>query len=89
MKYSTQSTNLSSMAAYGSTFITGTGTFTNTNQWSSFRTVDANTVIADISGHSSIDGLSYITGKTLTAPYEFLGAFSSIRLTTGALQAFK
>jgi len=72
----------------GSTFISGTGVFSNPNGWVAFRTVDADTVIAGITGHASIDGISYLVGKTLTN-YEFLGQFTTIRLTTGALQAFK
>lgn len=69
--------------------ITGTSQFSNSNGWLGFRTVDANTIIAGITGSASIDGLSYIVGKTLTAPYEGLFPFTAIRLTTGALQAFK
>lgn len=72
----------------GSTMITGTAEFSRSANWIGFRTVDANTVIAGITG-SAHDGLSYIVGKTLTSPYEFVGPFEKIRLTTGALQAFK
>lgn len=72
----------------GSTFISGTGVFSNPDGWTAFRTVDADTVIAGITGHASIDGISYLVGKTLVN-YEFLGTFTDIRLTTGALQAFK
>jgi hypothetical protein len=77
------------MGQLGSTFITGTGVFSNSNGWAAFRTIDANTVISGVTGHSSIDNISYLVGKTLTPPYEFLGTFISIRLGTGALQAFK
>ena len=77
------------MGQLGSTFITGTGVFSNFNGWVAFRTIDADTVIAGITGHSSVQGLSYIVGKTLTVPYEGLTPFTHIRLTTGALQAFK
>lgn len=72
----------------GSTFISGTGVFNNPDGWVGFRTVDVDAVIAGITGHASIDGISYLVGKTLTN-YEFLGQFTNIRLTTGALQAFK
>jgi len=88
MRYSIQSVTASSMGV-ASDFITGTSVFSNPDGWVAFRTVDANTVIADITGNASISGLSYLVGKTLTPPYEFLGQFSAIRLTTGALQAFK
>lgn len=87
MRNSIQSTTASSMGA-GSTFISGTGVFSNPDGWTAFRTVDADTVIAGITGHASIDGISYLVGKTLVN-YEFLGTFTDIRLTTGALQAFK
>lgn len=88
MRYSIQSATASSMGA-GSDFISGTGVFSNPDGWVAFRTVDADVVIAGITGSSSINGLSYLVGKTLTPPYEFLGQFFTIRLTTGALQAFK
>lgn len=71
----------------GSQFLTGTGVFSNPDGWIGFRTVDADTVIAGITGHPSISGISYLVGKTLS-DYEFLGQFTTIRLTTGALQAF-
>ena len=87
--YSLQHLNASAGGLLGSDFITGTGAFSRLQGWKAFRTVDANTVIADITGNASISGLSYLVGKTLTPPYEFLGQFSTIRLTTGALQAFK
>jgi hypothetical protein len=87
MRYSIQSATASSLGV-GSDFITGTGVFSNPNGWVAFRTVDADAVIAGITGHSSISGISYLVGKTLTN-YEFLGQFTTIRLTTGALQAFK
>lgn len=77
------------MGQLGSTFITGTGVFSNSNGWVAFRTIDADTVISGVTGHSSIDNISYLVGKTLTPPYEFLGTFTNVRLTTGALQAFK
>jgi len=86
MRNSIQSTNAASLGLLGSTFISGTSPFSG--NWNAFRTVDADTVIAGITGHSSIDGLSYLVGKTLSN-YEFLGNFTNIRLTTGALQAFK
>lgn len=89
MGSSLQSLTLSSFGQNGSTFISGTGAFSNANGWVGFRTVDADTVIAGITGSSRVDGLSYIVGKTLTAPYEGLIPFTNIRLTTGALQAFK
>jgi hypothetical protein len=88
MRSSIQSTTASSLGILGSQFITGTGVFSNSAGWNAFRTVDVDTVIAGITGHSSIDGLSYLVGKTLSN-YEFLGNFTNIRLTTGALQAFK
>ena len=66
--YSLQTLTVSSLGLAGSTFITGTGAFSNTAGWKAFRTVDANTVISGISGHSSIDNLSYLVGKTLTPP---------------------
>lgn len=87
MRNSIQSLTLSSLGQNGSTFISGSGVFTKTNGWNAFRTVDANTVIAGITGHPSVVGISYLEGKTLSN-YEFLGNFTSIRLTTGALQAF-
>lgn len=86
MRYSTQSTNLAALGLNGSTFITGTQEYSG--NWACFRTVDASTTIAGITGHSSISGISYFAGKSLTPPYEFLGQFTNIRLTTGALQAF-
>ena len=88
MRYSIQSATASSIGA-GSTFISGTGVFSNPDGWIGFRTVDADAVIAGITGHASIDGISYLVGKTISPPYEFLGQFTTIRLTTGALQAFK
>jgi len=88
MRNSIQSLTLSSIGLAGSDFITGTSAFSNPNGWKAFRTVDADTVIAGITGHASISGISYLNGKTLTN-YEFLGEFNNIRLTTGALQAFK
>lgn len=87
--YSLQSLTVSSLGLAGSTFITGTGVFSDSKGWKAIRTVDADTVIAGITGHSSVSGLSYIVGKTLTAPYEGLFQFTDIRLTTGALQAFR
>ena len=72
----------------GSTIITGVSAFSNPDGWRAFRTIDADTVIAGITGHASIDNINYLVGKTLTN-YEFLGTFTNIRLTTGALQAFK
>lgn len=87
--YSPQILNASSAGLLGSDFITGVGAFSRPQGWKAFRTVDANTVIAGITGHPSISGLSYIVGKTLTAPYEGLISFTDIRLTTGALQAFR
>jgi hypothetical protein len=87
--YSLQTLSASAGGLLGSDFITGTGVFSRTQGWKAVRTVDANTVIAGITGHSSVSGLSYIVGKTLTAPYEGLFTFTDIRLTTGALQAFK
>lgn len=87
MRNSIQSTTAASLGLLGSTFISGTSPFSG--NWNAFRTVDADTVIAGVTGHSSIDGLSYLVGKTLSPPYEFLGNFTTIRLTTGALQAFK
>ena len=87
MKNSTQSTNIAALGLLGSTFITGTDPFNG--NWNAFRTVDSNVVIAGITGHSSINGLPYLEGKTLAPPYEFLGSFTDIRLTSGALQAFK
>lgn len=87
MRSSIQSTTASSLGILGGQFITGSGIFTKTNGWNAFRTVDANTVIAGITGHPSVVGISYLEGKTLSN-YEFLGNFTSIRLTTGALQAF-
>lgn len=86
---SLQSLTLSSLGLNGSTIISGSGAFNSINGWKAFRTIDADTVIADISGHSSIEGISYLIDKSLTHPYEFLGVFTNIRLTTGALQAFK
>lgn len=86
MRYSIQSSSASSMGV-GSQFLTGTGVFNNPDGWIGFRTVDADTVIAGITGHPSISGISYLVGKTLS-DYEFLGQFTTIRLTTGALQAF-
>lgn len=88
MRNSIQSTTASSMGI-GSTMITGVSAFSNPDGWTAFRTIDADTVIAGITGHASIDGISYLVGKTLSPPYEFLGTFNNIRLTTGALQAFK
>lgn len=88
MRNSLQSTTASSIGI-GSTMITGTGVFSNPDYWVAFRTIDANVVIAGITGHPSVSGISYFEGKTLVPPYEFLGSFSSIRLTSGALQAFK
>lgn len=87
--YSLQTLSASAGGLLGSDFITGTGIFSRTQGWKAFRSVDVDTVIAGITGHSSIGGISYLEGKTLTPPYEFLGNFTSIRLTTGALQAFK
>ncbi len=87
--YSLQGLTISSLGLNGSTLITGSGVFSNPDGWVGFRTVDADTVIAGITGHASIDNINYLVGKTLTPPYEFLGTFSSVRLTTGALQAFK
>lgn len=89
MGSSLQSLTLSSFGQNGSVFVTGTSEFSFPNGMVGFRTVDADTVIAGITGSSSIEGLSYIVGKTLTAPYEGLIPFTSIRLTNGALQAFK
>lgn len=86
--YSLQTLTVSSLGLAGSAFITGTGVFSNPKGWKAFRTVDANTVIAGITGQPYVSGLSYIVGKTLTAPYEGLIPFTDIRLTTGALQAF-
>lgn len=88
MRNSLQSATLSSLGTLGSVMITGTEVFSNTAGWNAFRTVDADTIIAGITGHSSVGGISYLAGKTLTPPYEFLGNFTDIRLTTGALQAF-
>lgn len=87
MRNSIQSVTASSLGI-GSTMITGSGVFSNPDGWKAFRTIDADAVIAGITGHASIDGISYLVGKTLTN-YEFLGTFTDIRLTTGALQAFK
>ena len=87
MRNSIQSTTASSMGV-GSTIITGVSAFSNPDGWRAFRTIDADTVIAGITGHASIDNINYLVGKTLTN-YEFLGTFTNIRLTTGALQAFK
>lgn len=87
--YSLQSLNAAAGGLLGSDFITGTGVFSRSQGWKAIRTIDANTVIAGITGHSSVSGLSYIVGKTLTPPYEGLFTFTDIRLTTGALQAFR
>jgi hypothetical protein len=87
--YSLQSLNAAAGGLLGSDFITGTGVFSRPQGWKAVRTVDTNAVIAGITGHSSVSGLSYIVGKTLTAPYEGLFLFTDIRLTSGALQAFR
>ncbi len=87
--YSLQSLNAAAGGRLGSDFITGTGVFSRSQGWTAVRTIDVDAVIAGITGHSSVSGLSYVVGKTLTPPYEGLFAFTDIRLTTGALQAFR
>jgi len=87
MSSSIQSLTASSLGAMGSVFITGTAAYNfSTKVPIAFRTVDTDTVIAGITG-SAHSGISYLVGKTLTN-YEFLGPFTDIRLSAGALQAF-
>lgn len=87
MDSSLQGLTASSLGAKGSAFLTGTGTWTSSQGWVAFRTAATGAVIASITA-PTVSGVNYITGKTLIDPYEFLGSFSSVRLTTGAIQAF-
>ena len=87
MDSSLQGIMLSSLGGGGSCFLTGTGTWTSTRPWIAFRTAATGIAIAAITA-PSVSGVNYITGRTLNDPYEFLGSFTSIRLGTGAIQAF-
>ncbi len=87
MGSSLQSLTLSSVGANGGAVLTGTGIYTNSNGWTAFRTIDADIVISGISA-PNISGVSYYIGKTLTAPFEFLGKVTSLQLYTGAVQVF-
>jgi len=86
MDYSIQSTMLSSMGGRGSVLLTGGQTASNPNGFIAFRSVDANITIAGITG-TQVSGISYLNGKTLTHPAEFLGPFSDIAIGTGSAGA--
>ncbi len=88
MGSSLQSLTLSSVGANGGAVLTGTGIFTNPNGWTAFRTIDTDVVVSGISA-PNISGVDYYVGKTLTAPFEFLGKVTSLQLYTGAVQVFK
>lgn len=87
MGNSPQSLLISSLGQAGGAVLTGTGIYTNSNGWSAFRTIDANAILSGITT-PNISGASYFIGKTLTAPYEFLGKVTSVQLYTGAIQVF-
>ena len=82
MGSSPQSIQLSSRGLLGGTFLTGGQTASNPAGWVGFKTVDGNVVLGGITG--SYSGISYLAGKTLQPPYEFLGKITNISLTTGS-----
>lgn len=87
MDYSLQGLTASSLGARGSAFLTGTGNWSSTAGWAAFVTAGTGVVISSITA-PSVSGVNYLTGKYLTDPYQFLGSFTSIRLSTGTIQAF-
>ncbi len=87
MDSSLQGLTASSLGQKGSAFLTGTGTWTSLTPWVAFRTAATGAVLASITA-PTVSGVNYLSGRLLTDPYEFLGTFTSIRLTSGAIQAF-
>ena len=77
---------LSSLGGQGSALLTGGQTASRPDGFIALRSVDANITIAGITG-SQISGISYLNGKTLTHPVEFLGPFSDIAVATGSAGA--
>lgn len=82
-----QGLTASSLGAKGSAFLTGTGNWTSAEGWVAFRSAATGVVLASITA-PNISGVNYLVGKSLIDPYEFLGSFNAVRLTTGAIQAF-
>lgn len=87
MDNSLQGLTASSLGQKGSAFLTGTGNWTSSTPWVAFRTAATGVVLASITA-PTVSGVNYLTGKSLVDPYEFLGVFTSVRLTSGAIQAF-
>lgn len=89
MDLSTQGILASSIGCGGSALLTGTGVWDTTAQrpWVAFRSIDVDVMVSGITA-PSVSGISYIIGKNLTAPCEFLATFTSLQLATGSVQAF-
>jgi hypothetical protein len=74
-----------SVGAFGSTIITGTGLYTG--NWQAIRSLDASFVLDSGTKTADVVNDSYLTGKTFTPPFEILGNFTGIKLSSGACVA--
>jgi len=74
-----------SLASFGQTLVTGTGWYNG--NWGAINTIGGSGfAIAAISG-SGITNLSALNGFSFTAPSQFLGNVTTIRLSSGICQA--
>jgi hypothetical protein len=76
-----------SVAAFGSTIITGTAIYTG--NWAAIRTLDSGFTFNAGTKTSNIVNDIYFNGKTFSAPTEIVGNFTGIQLSSGSCIAIK